>query len=88
MTVFLPGVKNCYKCGKIGHTEKSLPLIGTFSCRDAKNIRDCSKKYAYCKGNHKAFNQNCPLIIKEREIKSVMTSRSGGFVEVRRTVER
>jgi hypothetical protein len=48
---------------------------------------DCSLKFVCCKGEHKAFNQRCPLIIKEKDIKSVMTNRSVGDIEARRIVE-
>jgi hypothetical protein len=88
MTVFVPGVKNCYNCGKIGHIKKVCKEAEhCLSYRGAKHVGDCSLKCVNCKGQHKAFNQRCPLIIKEKETKSVMTNRSVGYIEAKRTVE-
>jgi hypothetical protein len=52
-----------------------------------QNTLDTSLKCVNCKGKHKAFNQRCPLIIKEKEIKKVMANRSVGYADGRRNIK-
>jgi hypothetical protein len=87
MTVFVPGIKNCYSCGKIGHIKKACQEAEhCLSCGGAKHTADYCQKCVNCKGKYKALNQRCPLITKEKEI-YVMANRSVGYVEARRIFE-
>jgi hypothetical protein len=86
--VFVSGIKNCYNCEKIGHIKKSLPRSGTlpfiWRCQTHLGLLlECVS----CKGKNTVFNQRCPLIIREKEIKSITANGSIDYIEARRIVE-
>lgn len=75
-------VSQCSGCWKFGHHVRACPTkkIICPKCGDKHpNCETHEYKCVNCKGNHMALNKTCPMFVKEKEIRSIMTKQSCSY---------
>lgn len=86
---FIPSIKQCYKCGKIGHLRKC--------CRSEEKCLNCNQDRhpegtvcqstpmcINCSGNHRTTNSKCPKIQESVAINKIMAQESIPFISAKR----
>lgn len=72
-------VTQCSACWKFGHIKKFCPLNKIICPKCGLNHENCevdTYKCPNCKGPHMALDKKCPMFIKEKEIRNLMTEES------------
>lgn len=94
VSVYVPAVKLCFKCGQLGHISKtcSRPEICLNCSNNHPKEKDkpCNEKSkcVNCGQDHKVFDRNCPALKRKREITSIMAHKNIPFFEARRLIDR
>lgn len=88
-SVFIPNIRQCYKCGQLSHTTKFCQ--NTSKCLRCGDVYDqsheiCDKpqRCINCEGNHATFDKCCPEIIFKKDVTQLMALRNIEFNEARR----
>ncbi|KAG6462423.1 hypothetical protein O3G_MSEX013246 [Manduca sexta] len=75
---FVFPVTQCSNCWRFGHSKKMCPSHKTIcpkcaelhtNCETPASLYHCSN----CKGNHMSLSKNCPVYIKEKKIRNIMS---------------
>lgn len=69
-------VTQCSNCWRFGHSAKYCPSTKIFCPKCGKHHPNCetnSFKCINCKGNHMALAKTCPIYLKERRIREIMS---------------
>lgn len=77
-------VTQCSACWKFGHFIKYCPTKKSICPKcggDHDNCLTTNFKCINCKGSHMALDKECPIYIKERAIRDLMTSRNMSYRE-------
>lgn len=72
-------VSQCSGCWKYGHLSRSCPIKKIICPKCGNNHANCeTKKYVCinCKGPHMAMFKKCPIFLKEKEIRNIMTKQN------------
>lgn len=88
---YIPTPLRCFKCYKLGHS--------TPACKNKALCSNCSKtdhdhtvctnnaKCINCKGDHGAFYNNCPILLKEQQICKIQSTQNISHLEARRQIQ-
>lgn len=69
-------VTQCSACWKFGHIARFCPTKKMICPKCAEQHENCettSYRCVNCKGNHMSLDKSCPLYLKEKRIRSLMT---------------
>ena len=85
---YIPSPLRCFKCQKFGHHSnncKRQAICARCGSADHFNDKECDKVFncPNCKGEHSAFDKNCPLYTKEKEIKKMMSTQNLRYNEAK-----
>nr|XP_049697163.1 uncharacterized protein LOC126054696 [Helicoverpa armigera] len=72
-------VSQCSGCWKYGHLSRSCPIKKIICPKCGNNHANCeTNKYVCvnCKGPHMAMFKKCPVFLKEKEIRNIMTKQN------------
>lgn len=93
-SLFIPTVRICFKCGKIGHIsrtceeeERCIICAGAHSSSKDNRCTNPSK-CLNCEGDHSALNKDCPRYKQQESILRVMATDNVSFAEARRLVSK
>lgn len=90
VAVFIPNPLRCFKCQKYGH--------GKSTCRGSLICARCgvadhadegctsSARCANCGGDHTAFDKDCPVWKREKQVQQIKADKGCSFIEARRLV--
>lgn len=94
VSVFVPAIKLCYKCGQLGHISKTCSrpeiCLNCASNHPREENKPCTERSrcVNCDQAHRAFDRSCPALIKKREISSIMAHKNIPYFEARRLLEK
>lgn len=75
-------VTQCSVCWKFGHLTRSCPTKKTVCPKCGKNHANCETikfRCINCKGEHMAFDKSCPVFLKERDIRAIMSKDNSTY---------
>lgn len=75
-------VSQCSVCWRFGHLSKSCPSKKQICPKCGNNHPNCeTEKYicVNCKGPHMALFKKCPVFLKEKEIRNIMTENNCNY---------
>lgn len=75
-------VTQCSNCWKYGHSHFKCPLKTTICPKCGGKHSNCevtSYTCVNCKGDHMALYKGCPVFLKEKEIRSIMTQQNCSY---------
>lgn len=91
--VYVPGIRQCYKCGRLGHSTKFCNNPPTcITCGQPEHKDDSAScqlpaKCTNCNGSHKSLDRSCPEVIKRKNIARLMASEGLDFFTAKRQLE-
>lgn len=72
-------VTQCYACWKFGHLTRTCPEKRVICPKCGEKHPNCETtefRCVNCKGEHASFDKSCPMYVKEREIRSIMSTEN------------
>lgn len=89
---FILSVRQCYKCGKLGHISKFFKVEQKcLTCGENSHAEShvCNRpsKCVNCSGAHRSFYKDCQEILKAKEISRIMAYDNVSFIQARRIFE-
>lgn len=70
-------VTQCSACWKYGHLTRTCPAKGPICPKCGEGHANCEAtefRCVNCKGEHRSFDKSCPIYLKERKIRLIMSS--------------
>lgn len=77
-------VSQCSGCWRFGHLSRTCPLKKILCPKCGKNHENCETtvfKCINCKGPHMAMYKKCPVFLKEKEIRNIMSKMNCSYTE-------
>lgn len=77
-------VSQCSGCWRYGHLSRTCPLKKIICPKCGNNHANCEItvfKCINCKGPHMAMNKKCPIFLKEKEIRKIMSEMNCNYRE-------
>lgn len=92
---YIPAVRICFKCGRIGHISKFCDKVkvclscGTAHLKEGEESKSCTNTKACinCKRNHSSIDSSCPELLKRKEINKIMAIENIPYLEAKRKIE-
>lgn len=92
---YIPAVRICFKCGRIGHISKFCDeakvclSCSTTHLKEGKDSKFCinTKTCINCNGNHSSIDSSCPEFQKRKEINKIMATENIPYLEAKRKIE-
>lgn len=75
-------VSQCSVCWRFGHLSRSCPMKKQICPKCGNDHPNCETKNfvcVNCKGSHMALDKNCPVFLKEKKIRNIMTENSCNY---------